>query len=123
VINFSDLTTDPKTGRIPESIIELSKPYQSEQGYMYETKVFIEGYMYPTKQMTEIRSFMLVPSIEQGQFGSLTRNPSQMIEVTLSGDYRVKYRSSPVKVGGTLAVNPDLLPGATPYSLKADVFR
>ena len=123
VIDFSDITADPKTGRIPESIVELSKLYLDEQGTMYETKVFIEGYMYPTKQMTDIKSFMLVPSIEQGQFGSLTRNPTQMIDVTLSGDLRAVYRSSPVKVGGTLTVTPDLLPGATPYSLKADIFR
>ena len=122
-IDFSDLMADPKTGRIPDRMMELSKPYTNKQETMYQRKVFIEGFMYPTKQMTEIKSFMLVPSIAQGQFGSLTRNPTQMIEVTLSGDLRVEYRSSPVKVGGTLIVNPDLLPGATPYSLKADILR
>jgi len=123
VINFSDLIADSKTGRIPDSIMRLA-PHRDQHGNEhYGTPVFIEGYMYPGNKSYEIRSFTLVPAIEQGQFGSLTRNPTQMIEVTLSGDLRVSYRSSPVKVGGILVVNPKPAPGATPYSLKADVFR
>ena len=121
-IAFSDLLADSKTGRIPDFIVQLT-PHLDEQGNVQETRVFIEGYMYPTRQMTEIGNFMLVPSVEQGAFGSITRNPTQMVDVTLSGGLRVSYRSSPVKVGGTLTVNPDPVPGATPYSLKADVFR
>ena len=121
-IDFSDLIADSKTGRIPEDILRLT-PYLDEQGNAHEPQVFIEGYMYPTRQMTEIRSFMLVPTVEQGAFGSLTRNPTQMVDVTLLGDLRATYRSSPVKVGGTLIVNPSPPPGTTPYSLKANVFR
>jgi len=122
-INFSDLTANSKTGHIPDSILRLA-PHRDPQGNEhYGTPVFIEGYMFPTRKTTELRSFMLVPSIGQGQFGSLTRDPTQMIEITLSGDLRVSYRSSPVKVGGILVVNPNPAPGATPYSLKADVFR
>jgi len=122
-INFDDLTADSKTGRIPDSILRLA-PHRDQHGNEhYGTPVFIEGYMFPTRKTTELRSFMLVPSIEQGPFGPLTRNPTQMIEVTLSGDLRVSYRSSPVKVGGILVVNLNPAPGATPYSLKADVFR
>jgi hypothetical protein len=122
VINFSDLTADSKTGRIPNNIVELSSQLD-EQGNEYFTPVFIEGYMYPTREIAEIRSFMLVPSVERGQFGPITPNPSQMVEVTLWGDFRVSYRSTPVKVGGQLIVNPDPAPGTTPYSIKADVFR
>lgn len=122
-IDFSMLTGDTKTGRVPKHILDIAKPYHDDRGNMYETRVFIEGYMFPTRKTTELRSFMLVPSIEQGQFGPLTRNPTQMVDVTLSGDLCVSYRSSPVKVGGILMVNPNPAPGATPYSLKADVFR
>ena len=123
LINFSDLTADSTTGRIPEPILRLA-PHRDQQGNEhYGTPVFIEGYMYPGNKFTEIRSFTLVPAIEQGQFGPLTRNPTQMVEVTLSGDLRVSYRSSPVKVGGILMVNPNPARGATPYSLKADIFR
>jgi len=123
VITLSDLTADPKTGRISEDILRLA-PHRDQQGNVYDgTPIFVEGYMYPTRQMTEIRSFMLVPSVEQGQFGSVTRDPTQMVDVSLSGDVRVSYRSSLVKVGGILVVNPDPAPGTTPYSLKADIFR
>jgi len=122
-IEFTELTADPKTGMIPDEILRLS-PHRDGQGNEYPgMPIFIEGYMYPTRQMTEIKSFMLVPSVEQNQFGSLTRNPTQMVEVTLLGDLRVSYRSSPVKVGGTLIVNPSPPPGETPYNLRADIFR
>ena len=123
VIDFSDLTADARTGRIPEHILRLT-PHRDDQGNEYPgMPVYIEGYMYPTRQQTEIRSFMLVPSVEQGRFGPLTRNPTQMVDVTLLGDLRVSYRSGLVKVGGTLFVNSEPAPGATPYSLKADMFR
>ena len=123
VLDFSDLVVDHKTGRIPYDILRLS-PHLDEDGNENSgTPVFIEGYMFPTRQTTELRSFMLVPSIGQGQFGALTREPSQMIDVTLLGDRRVSYRSTPVMVGGILIVNPDRASGETPYSLRADIFR
>jgi len=122
VIDFALLAADSRTGRIPESVLMLSLHRDAEGNERY-TPVFIEGYMYPTRQMTEIKNFMLVPSVEQSQFGALTRNPTQMVEVTLTGDLRASYRSSPVKVGGILIVNPQPPPGETPYSLKADIFR
>ena len=121
-ITFSDLTADPKTGRIPEHLLSLT-PHLDEQGNERYIPVFIEGYMYPTRQMTEIKNFMLVPSVEQSPFGSLIRPPTQMVEITLSGDICASYRTSPVKVGGKLIVNPNPQPGDPPYSLRADVFR
>ena len=121
-IDFSMLADDPKTGRIPEQIAALT-PRMDEQGNTSYTPVFIEGYMFPTKQMTDIKSFMLVPSVEQNKFGSPTRNPTEMVDVSLLGDLRVSYRSTPVKVGGMLHINSDPKLGETPYLLNADVFR
>jgi len=121
-INFPMLAADPRTGRIPDEIVQLT-PHLGSDGKEYYTPVFIEGYMFPTRQTTEIRNFMLVPSIKQNPFGPTTRNPTEMIDVSLMGDLRVSYRSSPVKVGGILHVNPSPSPGETPYLLKADVFR
>jgi len=121
-INFPMLAADPRTGRIPEEIVRLT-PHLGNDGTEYYTPVFIEGYMFPTRQTTEIRNFMLVPSIKQNPFGPTTRSPTEMIDVSLMGDLRVSYRSSPVKVGGILQVNPNPNPGETPYLLKADVFR
>ena len=122
-IKFEDLVADHRTGRIPDHILRLA-PHRDEHGNVHHgTPVFIRGYMFPTRQTTELRSFMLVPSIGQGQFGPLTRDPSQMIDVTLLHDRRVSYRSTPVMVGGILIINPDRAAGETPYSLRADIFR
>ena len=123
VIGFSDLVADSRTGRIPENILRLT-PHVDEQGNEhYGTPVFIEGYMYPTQMLTEIRNFMLVPSVGQSPFGPVAPNPTKMVDVSLSGDLRVSYRTSPVKVGGILTVNPSPVPGETPYSLRAEFFR
>jgi len=123
VLNFSDLVADHRTGRIPDNILRLT-PHHDEQGNTHLGKpVFIEGYMFPTRQTTELRRFMLVPAVERGPFGPVTPDPSQMIDVTLLGDRRVSYRSTPVKVGGILIVNPDRASGETPYSLRADIVR
>jgi hypothetical protein len=122
-IDFTQLVADPKTGRIPEEIIALMPQYDDQGNQITSgVPVFIEGYMYPTRQMTNIDRFMLVPAIEQGKFGATTRNPTEMIEVILSGDLKVSYRTSPVRVGGILYVNEDTA-GETPYRLDTDVFR
>jgi hypothetical protein len=123
VITFADLATDPKTGRIPDSVLVLT-PHIDEQGNEnFGQPIFIEGYMFPTRQMTEITSFMLVPSVEQNKFGAATRNPTEMIDVSLRGDLKVPYRTSPVRVGGTLIVNQNPAPGETPYRIEADLLR
>ncbi|MDR3196414.1 MAG: hypothetical protein LBU34_00975 [Planctomycetaceae bacterium] len=122
-IGFAQLAADPKTGRIPQEIIDRT-PLVNEQGLrVSEVPVFIEGYMYPTRQMTDIDRFMLVPAIEQGKFGSTTRNPTEMIEVILSGGLKVPYRTGLVRVGGTFYVNEKDTAGETPYLIEADLFR
>ena len=122
-VRFSDLIADPKSGRIPERMVFLSTPYLDNEGQERVPRVFMEGYMFPTRETTNIQKFMLVPTIERDPFGSLIPDTSQMVEVTLQGDLRTSYRSSPVRVGGILSVNPAPAPGTTPYLLKADVFR
>jgi hypothetical protein len=123
-IDFTQLVADPKTGRIPEEIIALMPQYDDRGNQTTPgVPVFIEGYMYPTRQMTDIDRFMLVPAIEQGKFGTTTRNPTEMIEVILLGDLKVPYRTSSVRVGGILYLNEHDTAGETPYRLEADVFR
>ena len=122
-IDFSMLAADPKTGHISEQILMLTPHRDTHGNEHYGTPVFIEGYMFPSRHTTGIKSFMLVPAVEQNKFGSATRNPMEMVDVSLLGDFNVSYRTSPVKVGGLLTVNPNPVPGETPYHLKADVFR
>ena len=121
-IEWSDLLADPRTGRIPDNILRLA-PHLDEQGNLQPaTPILIEGYMHYTTHQTGLRSFMLIHA-RRGPFCPPTPNPSQMIDVTLSGDLRVSYRTGRIRVGGTLTVNPDPAPGTTPYSLRADVLR
>ncbi|MDR3183432.1 MAG: DUF3299 domain-containing protein [Planctomycetaceae bacterium] len=123
LITFADLAADPLTGQIPEEALKLAFRTNPQTGEMSGTPVFIEGYMFPTRQRTEITNFMLVPSIEQSKFGAATRNPSEMVEVTMREELATEYKTSPVRVGGMLVVNEHPEPGQTPYSLNADVFH
>lgn len=121
-IDFTVLAADPRTGRLPEQVIDLAKATQT-QGQ----RVFIEGYMLPTRKMTEIDSFVLVPALEQSKFGALTRRPTEMIEVNLTGGLEANYRTTPVRVGGVLYVNTNVPEDESshipPYRIDADIFR
>ena len=123
VLQFENLIADHRTGRIPDHILRLT-PHRDEQGNEhYGTPIFIEGYIFPPRHTTKLKNFTLVPAIERGPFGPVLPDSSQMIDVTIEGDRRVSYRSTPVKVGGILSVNIDRVSGETPYSLRADVIR
>ncbi len=114
-IHFLELAADPKTGKLPEHIVELA-----EKG----EKIFITGYMYPARKMAGIEDFTLVRTTEHCKFCSPTTNPCDMIYVHMIDGQRVSYRTRTVRVGGTLSVNQDYaLTGTAPYSIDADVFR
>ncbi|MDR3232135.1 MAG: hypothetical protein LBT46_00450 [Planctomycetaceae bacterium] len=122
-LTFADLAADPVTGEIPKEVLALALRTDPQSNEVSGTPVFIEGYMFPTRQRTEITNFMLVPSIEQNKFGAATRNPSEMVDVTLRGELATEYKTNQVRVGGMLTVKEHPEPGQTPYSLDADVFR
>ena len=135
-IDFSSLAADPTTGRIPEIILLYGYkrdagnnrvpvlPRYTEDGTLIPPPpVFIEGFMYSTRQMTEIDTFVLVPALEQSKFGSITRSPTEMVEVELLGGVTATYRTSSVRVGGYLFVNENYASGELPYRIEADVFR
>lgn len=119
VIDFEKLTpTDLRTGRIPDEIVALARLTQTEG-----QRIFIEGYMYQTRKMTDIDNFVLVPYLEQSKFAAPTRKSTEMIEVSLQGELRATYRTSPVRVGGILYINENHKPGQPAYRIDADVFR
>jgi hypothetical protein len=135
-IDFMQLSADPATGRISEEILDLAykrdennrivplhPKFDAAGNMIVPPPVFLEGYMFPTKNMTDIDFFMLVPSLEQGKFGSLTRSPTEMVEVNLLGGLKVPYRTSPVRVGGLLFVNENYTGDAPPYHIEADALR
>lgn len=118
-INFEQLVpTDFRTGRIPDEMVALAHSTQTEG-----RRIFIEGYMYQTRKMTDIDHFVLVPYLEQSKFAAPTRKSTEMIEVSLQGELRATYRTSPVRVGGVLYVNENHKPGQPAYRIEADIFR
>lgn len=121
-IDFERLAADPRTGRIPPEILNLAVKTDEQGNPVSAVPVFIEGYMFQTRKMNDIDSFVLVPALDQSRFGTVTRRPTEMIEVHLNG-FGVSYRTTPVRVGGLLYVNENPASGELPYRLEADVFR
>ena len=118
-ITFEQLAPrDLRTGRLPPEIVELAEATQT-QG----RRVFVEGFMFPTRKMTDIDRFVLVPYLEQNKFGAPTIKSTEMVEVILQGELSVVYRTSAVKVGGILYINPNHASGEPAYRIDADVFR
>ncbi|GHT27345.1 hypothetical protein FACS18942_06500 [Planctomycetales bacterium] len=118
-ITFEQLAPrDLQTGRLPQNIVALAEATQT-QGQ----RVFIEGFMYPTRKMSDIDRFVLVPYLEQSKFGAPTRKSTEMVEVSLQGGLSAAYRTTAVKVGGILYVNPDYSSGEPAYRIDADIFR
>jgi len=114
-VNFLEMAGDPKTGRLPDHILELAANGE---------KIFITGYMFPTRKMAGIEDFTLVRAKEHCKFCSPTTNPFDMINIHMIDGQRVSYRTRTVRVGGVLSVNPYYaLTGTAPYSIDADVFR
>ncbi|MGL4943605.1 MAG: DUF4190 domain-containing protein [Thermoguttaceae bacterium] len=113
-LDFDELAL-PRPGTVSEKLLHYAENRQP---------VFIQGYMYQTNKMSGIDHFMLVKSTEHCKSCAPTRNPAEMVEVMMTGDQRVAYRTRPVRVGGLLEIDPDRLrSGQSPYMIRADVFR
>ncbi|MGE0756089.1 MAG: DUF3299 domain-containing protein [Pirellulaceae bacterium] len=72
-------------------------------------KVFIKGYVYPDGQTAEIKRFVLVPDMGTCCFGGQPKL-THMIEVTLTGEDRIKYSFQKRKLAGVLLVDTQLKP-------------
>lgn len=115
LVDFTELAADPKTGKLPEHVLQLAEN---------EQKIFITGYMYQTRRLVGLEDFTLVRTKEHCKFCSPTSNPCDMIYVHMIDGQRVPYRTRAVRVGGVLRANPQYaLSGTAPYSIDADVFR
>ena len=113
LIQFEELRPDDKHN-IPEHILKFAAE---------ERKVYIKGYMYPDRLLSGIQDFMMVRTKEHCKFCSPVKNPFDMIGVHCTGELRLRYRTTPVSVGGTLYVNPGFRHGELPYLIEADIFR
>ncbi len=114
-VDFAEFASDPKTGKLPQHILNLSAEGQ---------KIFVQGYMYPGRRLAGIDDFVIVRTTEHCKFCSPRTNPTDMINVHMSEGRTVTYRTKPVRVGGTLSIDPDYIAnGTSPYHIEADVFR
>ena len=114
-VDFLSMAADPKTGKLPDHILQLAADGE---------KIFVTGYMYPGRKMAGIEDFTLVRAKEHCKFCTPTTNAYDMIYVHMIDGQRVSYRTRAVRVGGVLSVDPDYrLRGTAPYSIDADVFR
>ena len=68
-------------------------------------KIFVKGYVLSDDKSSELRQFVIVPDMMQCCFGG---NPklTDMIQVTIKTDQRVRFSLTRRKFGGTLHVDP-----------------
>ena len=111
-VEFSDLAADPKTGKIPDRILELDGK-----------NVFVPGYMFPTPNMSGITEFALVRTLQRSKFDTATPDPTEMINVRMISGQKLNYRTDLVKIGGILRVNKDYDYNNLPYRIDAEIFR
>ena len=64
----------------------------------------MKGYVYPDGQMNDIKRFVLVPDMKTCCFGGQPKL-TDMIEVTLTNEHRVRYDRFLRRVGGTFRIN------------------
>ncbi len=120
-ITFEEIAGDPKTGKLPQRILDLA--WDPERTDMLPQKVFIEGEMYPGKHLHDIDQFIIVETIAQSRFSSMVREPTESVLIHITGGRTVSHRTGKVRVGGVLTVDKSPPPGETPYRIDADVFR
>ncbi|MDR1958298.1 MAG: hypothetical protein LBQ54_04540 [Planctomycetaceae bacterium] len=114
-IDFEEMQHDHKTKELPEKIVKIGKEGR---------KIYLKGYMYQGRQMSGIKNFVLVRTKEHCKFCSPLQNPTDMIDIYLTGGKTVNYRTTPVYIGGVLHVDETAISrGTIPYFIEADIFR
>jgi len=117
LISFETLQPDPEVPGevIPPAALELK-----------DKKVFIRGFMYPGRQSTDIKRFVLVPTIGHCKFCSRDLKSTEVILVNLVGDLTTDFENHMAGFGGKLLVDPEQAAnpfGGVPYKLEADCLR
>ncbi|MCL2622327.1 MAG: DUF3299 domain-containing protein [Planctomycetaceae bacterium] len=86
-------------------------------------KVFVKGYMYPLKLQEGIEKFALVRTLSPSIFAGATPDPTDMILVEIKTGEKIRYRTKPIRIGGTLRVRRDFNYEKLPYTIEADIVR
>lgn len=116
-ISFTDLRPDESRPEIPISQAALELNGQ---------KVFVKGYMHPgVAGAGPVKEFVLVPDMGTCCFGGQPKL-HKMIEVTMTGNNRLRYNRTKRKLAGVFKVDGKLRQAAGdittgPYKLEAEI--
>ena len=115
-VAYSDLQPDPDKPeqQVPPKALELDGK-----------KVFIKGYMYPGRKQFGLKKFVMSRDNGWCKFCMPAPQPTDLIDVTLTGDLETRYTRKLLCLGGRLEVDRDASPksGGAVYRLQADYIR
>ena len=93
----------------PKADADPSSPVPDTAKDLDGKQVFVSGYIHPDAGMSPVQSFVLVPDMGTCCFGGQPKL-TDMIEVTLPDEKRVRYSTRKRKLTGTLKVDSRLKP-------------
>ncbi len=97
-VHFQDLQSKAPNGPPPSSAVDLNNE-----------PIFVKGYMHPDAGMAPVRQFVLVPDMGTCCFGGQPEL-TDMIQVTLPDDMKVRYSTRRLRLAGVLEVDETLTP-------------
>jgi len=116
-VAYEELQGDASTGgrTIPKRALVLNGK-----------KIFVKGFMYPGRQQVDLKQFLISRDNGRCNFCMPNPTPTDLVNVTLTGDLRTDYTTHIVALGGTLRVEQDpekMARQGMAYHLEADYIR
>lgn len=115
-ISFDDFAPDPKNPLVVPSSLEK----------LEGERVFLRGFMFPGRQVSNLKEFILVPTLGHCNFCSKQLKSTEMVEVIMGGDLRAQYSAKLTRVGGRLKIDRDAYKsgyGTLPIKIECDYIR
>lgn len=113
-IAFDDLKAEP--GEMLPSFVEK----------LDGERIFIKGFIYPGRQVTGLKQFIVVPSLNHCNFCSTQLLSTEMIIVEMDGDRTADYTTRLTAIGGRLKLDREAAKeryGSLPYKIICDYVR
>jgi hypothetical protein len=113
-ISYETLQPDEKSpDELPEKALQLAND---------KKRVFIKGFMMPTRQQIGLKHFILCPTNGVCPYCIPKPTRTEMIRVTLEGDWTAVYTQRLIGIGGLFGVDAKN-PSGIPYSMDVDVVK
>jgi hypothetical protein len=124
-ITWDLLQPDPQNPAeiIPEAARKL-EPDDTDR----DRRIYIAGFLndQSTRQMSNIKQFILVPTLSHCNFCQINLKSTEMILVKFTGGLTIDRTQNEIKLGGKFKVDPDQAAnpfGGLPYVLEADFLQ